>query len=419
MTDSRLSPDVPPPTWDLLRGLADQPSRSDAWRRAGAWAFEVLEEHLGQHWPTRAWTQHEALPIPLSNAGSHLVAFADVLQLALEIHLLRNVPGWADVLADLRGDRRQQRALHSASQLQLAALGHRIEWQPVLEPAPRGGNAPPADLQLAAPSGELTIEVRVLLPSAASDKQHAAVDAVMHAVQHEALAGGVAVTGDLSELPGDEELADLVEWIRTSAPFVAAGGVIPPRRLRSGAALELLPFSAAIGRPLRGPRRGEDLWPRLRSVLIQKASRMASSGASWLRLEALHGLWRGTSWSRTDLATRLTALRTPIAETLGDYPHVGGVVVSSAAGQHLGSVREETVDLKRAGWAWRYGVTGQRAREVLVIPLNAACAVSENWRELHAAEPDWLPWAIAKIGLEPIPEFDEIRRDPQAGKSRG
>src|SRR5208282_3529486 len=44
-------PDVPLPSWEMLREQADEAlSRSSAWRRTVHWTIDVLQEELGDSW---------------------------------------------------------------------------------------------------------------------------------------------------------------------------------------------------------------------------------------------------------------------------------------------------------------------------------------------------------------------------------
>jgi hypothetical protein len=93
--DDAASPALPLPTWEVIRGLLDQPSRPPAWRRTAHWTLDTLEAELGATWPVDAVEQFDVLPVPLILAGGHTLAFLETVELALRLHLLRGVNGFA------------------------------------------------------------------------------------------------------------------------------------------------------------------------------------------------------------------------------------------------------------------------------------------------------------------------------------
>src|SRR5580704_6324226 len=125
MTDlAAISPDVPLPTWELLREQVDQAlRRSLAWRRTGHWMIDVLQEELGESWAVDAVEQFGELPIPVMWAVSgHMYAFVQTLDLALRLRLLQFAKGAGRIRKELRGNRQLSRVLHVSLQATVAGL---------------------------------------------------------------------------------------------------------------------------------------------------------------------------------------------------------------------------------------------------------------------------------------------------------
>lgn len=178
MTDlAAISPDVPLPTWELLREQVDQAlRRSLAWRRTGHWMIDVLQEELGESWAVDAVEQFGDLPIPVMWAVSgHMYAFVQALDLALRLRLLQFAKGAGRIRKELRGNRQLSRVLHVSLQATVAglALGH--GWDVHLEPG-----RPPADLWFETEGRRITVETKVLEPSVAHSRVRSARWTITH-----------------------------------------------------------------------------------------------------------------------------------------------------------------------------------------------------------------------------------------------
>src|SRR4051812_20728231 len=93
--------------------------RSDGGKAAGLWAIDVLERQLGRDWPELVWKAERRMPPELANASGHAVAFAELLDFALQLELLREAPGMGKVRRTLMTDLRSQARAHTRVQLQL------------------------------------------------------------------------------------------------------------------------------------------------------------------------------------------------------------------------------------------------------------------------------------------------------------
>lgn len=120
-------------SWDGLSARMSESARSDEGRAAGIWAIDVLRDQLGHHWMERAALAEGRAPSDLLLSMVHAVAFGELLDLALRLHLLRNVEGMGVVRRDLKNDLREQRRLHTRVLLNVAALalqhGHGVAME--------------------------------------------------------------------------------------------------------------------------------------------------------------------------------------------------------------------------------------------------------------------------------------------------
>jgi hypothetical protein len=111
-------------TWRALRvAIQRAPTRSDAWRLAGSWAIDVLEDELGTDWPrTVVSKSSEGSAGELALVAGHTIAYTNLLELALRLTLLSKVPGFAKARRPIATDPRIDQLAHSRIQLEVAAL---------------------------------------------------------------------------------------------------------------------------------------------------------------------------------------------------------------------------------------------------------------------------------------------------------
>lgn len=398
-------PDVPLPSWEMLRVQVDQAlSRSSAWRRTAHWMIDVLQEELGDSWTIGAVEQFGELPIPVLWAVSgHMYAFVQTLDLALRLRLLQSADGAGRIRKELRGNRQLSRVLHTSLQATLAGLALRRGWGFHLEPG-----RPPADLWFEAEGRRMTVETKVLEPSDMTREHHQAVDRTMDRLRDAATSQGVWVYGRISSIPPDHLLSDIIDWISRSAGFARNGGIVQPYR-QLGLDLELIASGDAAGRRLTGPAGGESLLLRFVRTLIDKAERMSASGAEWLCVENVTGLFGQTEWGLMDMTRKVSTLESAIHAGLpGDT--IGGVIACSSAATFNGTVNEETAETGTGSIGLRYPILPWRAREAIAVPLrDSAKDTTQHWRALLEAERDWSAWALTEAGL---PTLDEITQQP-------
>jgi hypothetical protein len=117
-----------PPTWELIGGVMQDSGVRRLGVLRGRWALEVLAADLGPMWPIEAINQFGEIPLPLLLASGHTIAYAQTLEIALRVHLLRHVSGFADARNEIKGDRRADGAMHFTLQMEVAGLARRCGW---------------------------------------------------------------------------------------------------------------------------------------------------------------------------------------------------------------------------------------------------------------------------------------------------
>jgi hypothetical protein len=278
------------------------------------------------------------------------------------------------------------RGLHTALQLKEGALASRLGWRVEFE---TGGRSP-ADVAITTPVGQLLVETHVLTERLASRTERASNEEFTNRLQWFAAEHDLWLSGQIERTLAAGEIAVVEDWIASAAVTLA------DLRL-DGLTLQVVPRDNASG-ALRGPRVDDDLGPRMARKIVRKAQQMQRSGATWLRVVLLTGLWPMTKWGQAPLARKLETMATWLTDELGDT-RPDGIVVSSAAALYPGRVIVETVR-SEYGIGVRRAIEPLRARETLVIPLRAEGEqAADCWLALADAESDYLDWALRDAGL--------------------
>lgn len=388
-----------PPTFAIYREMVSRASRSEAHREAASWALNELEATLGDDWLVRAVASADPPPLlqHLAWMSGHVQAFAEVLEWALRLRLLRDVHGAGDVRRELLRDATAGRTLHTALQLNVAACAQRLGWRVALELKPDAATAP-ADVVVRTQSAELVVEARVLTEALATRELRAEIHAVHERLWLIGARHDVWIGGSPERVLSENELRSVEAWAaaRADDPAAADPWVADGVELRLG-------LRVGDGEGLRSPPVTDALWPRMAGVIAAKAESMRAAAADWLRIVPLTGLFAFTGWAQEPLGRKLEEMAVGLA-TEPDSRSPAGVVLSSAASLALGDVDEERVEAGPAV-AVRRAIAPVRARETLIVPLrDDAIAAVGDWEALADAESSWLEWALLQVGLPSLGE---------------
>jgi hypothetical protein len=386
-------------TWRALRvAIQRAPTRSDAWRLAGSWAIDVLEDELGTDWPrTVVSKSSEGSAGELALVAGHTIAYTNLLELALRLTLLSKVPGFAKARRPIATDPRIDQLAHSRIQLEVAALAEQAECLGALEPNPLGPR--PADVAIEVLGTQHVVETRAIMTGEIWRSQVRTTDDLFERIHALERTYDVQCAGSITDHLGGLESQALLVSLEERARLVAVGAWAPPVHM-AGVVLEVLPTSAKAPEGLHGPDMRGDSWGRIEPRIREKAERAVESGANWLRLDALNGLWQFTRWARLPLAAKLRSIIGPARLSLGP---LDGIVISSGALLEQGEFEDATVELADGSVALRRRVTPQRVRETMIIANSAnASSVVQRWRSLYDGEPGWLAYALERVDL-PMP----------------
>jgi hypothetical protein len=378
------------------------PERPPAWVREGHWALEVLERHLGEPWPA----QVVARSSPgggdwLLWSSSHVIAYINVLELALGLQLVHGLRGHAKLRKAITADPRPEILAHARLQLELAVLALRSGLEPELEPLVDGARRP-VDVRFALDGKPLVVEARVVRKDEPWLAIEAASDAVFERIREFAFGCGLRVEGHLARSVDGAEVDELLAALEDRGRLVQLGATAPPLVLH-GARLDVVPVTHSPAAGLTGPANSGDAWGRVRGRIAEKAEVARESGATWLRLDAVNGLWQFTAWSQMSLPAKLTMLAEATEPALGGLE---GLVIGSGNLQRQGDFEDEDAFGPAGAVALRRLVEPSRVRETLVIPgpLVSSMAV-DWWRTAYASEPRQLEWALAACGRSSLADI--------------
>lgn len=216
----------------------------------------------------------------------------------------------------------------------------------------------------------------------------------------------VAIAGEIPAPITDGELRALSERIDAAARLIAAGRA--PSAINAPAATLLVAKrDAGFDEGLRISMPQTDLWRRLSGRLVAKAEQARRSRASWIRLDALDGLWLLTPWGQSPLGVKVPIMASAVRSALGDGDHLRGVLISDGAATVALQRGDETVEAD-GSMGLRRQLDRWRARQAIIVPLRGdSDADVELWISLYESEPDWLDWALDAASL-PFP--NELHR---------
>lgn len=392
------------PSWRQLQGLFRSSQRSGAWRRVGEWALDKLSEQLGEHWPASVWAKYSRLPGGLAFASTHTVAYAELVELALRMELLRDSVRFVPLRRALQTDPREELVRHLRLQLEVGALALRDGYSSEFEPSIPGGERR-GDLAIdLAGAGPAVIETRAVLPDAGAVAVSEFTDRLFPEINWIVSRHGASCHGTVSEILDRRASEELLAEIEARARLVSAGLLAPPIRFHGADLTVARAGGESAG--LRGPRIGGDGWPRIASRLVEKAEQTVGASNVWLRFDVLQGLWQFSQWSQADLATKAEQLGAAVTAVLAPYKHVRGAVLSSGSLLSQGEFEdEEYVDAEAGTIALRRVIEPLRVRESILVfnPPAEPCAEQVDiWRCFYAEEPSWLDWALRAFELPSI-----------------
>lgn len=389
-------------SWAGLRERMSDSSRSDEGRAAGVWAIDRLSRYLPDGWLRSSAGRGLCL------APFHAIAFAELVELALRLDLLGDVPGMAKVRRDLIRDVTAGRRYHTRIELEAAGLAAQHGYPVRLEDRLHPGVAP-TDVIITTPWGTVAAETFAVLLDDRMRAGMAYSEALSAALNQACWEHQVCLDGQLGEVLSEADTAAWAARIAEAAALVRADGHKRPVEHRAGRVWVLRMEDAHSGvTSFSGPPlHGADN-DRLGLRLAGKGAQAVQAGATWVRADALDGLWQFTPWSMWPLPAKAEAIAAEVRRALSPVEGLEGAVLSSGPAMAQGEFRGESARVAGGGFALRRLLPAGRVRETIIVPVRDDPVV-DLWRELYDAEPAWLDWALTRTGLSPSADILTVR----------
>ena len=387
-------------SWSGIRARIEESSRSDEGKTAGVWAIDELKSQLGDDWMERVGQHEGSAPSQLTLSPSHAVAFGELLDLSLRLHLLRDVEGMGVVRRDLKTDLREERRLHTRVVLDVAALAHQRGYHVAVEKR-LAADLAPIDVVVTTPDGVLECEVFAVLIDDAMRLGMDYTERIDQELCRIRWENGVEVDGQLQAVLTDEQTAAWLAQVEEAAKQVKIGGTARVVDHPVGP-VTVVPRVEAGRRKVgfTGPLVTGKGNNRLGTILRKKGKQAVGSGAAWIRADVLDGRWQFTQWAGWPLPTKGEAIAQEVREALSDIDGIAGAVLSCGPVMNQGTFVGESARLRDGGFAIRRTFAPFRVRETVVVPLRSEHDdEAAKWVELYDGEPDWLDWALATVGL--------------------
>ncbi|HLI56330.1 MAG TPA: hypothetical protein VKY26_04760 [Actinomycetota bacterium] len=322
-----------------------------------------------------------------------------MLELALRLKLLEAVPGMGRVRADLARDPVGSRRAHTSLLLEVASLALR-QGELVAVESKTSGSPNPADILLA---GALPVETFVILMDDAMRKNRAYSSQVGNQVIQIGLRHDVWISGKLAECLDAAETSTWLAVLEETAAQVEADGIERAVDHEAGSVrVTSLSRSHTASAPFSGPDEVGRGWPRVASKLRDKAVQAQASGATWLRVDLMDGLWQFSPWGQSALPDKTEAIADWTRQALASAVGLNGVVVTCGSALAEGQFVADFYSGEAGVLGMRRIIDVWRVREAIIIPLAPrSLQDAGRWLALYDDEGLWLDWALERVGLPP------------------
>jgi hypothetical protein len=376
-------------------------------RQVARRAITDLTSFFGTGWLSRAIEPGQTgAAIPILGRYAPLLALTPARRPALYIESIRwwasiqtlidaTVGGLTAVRRDARGDLSTHRLLHTLTQARLASIGMSTGAEVALEPGKSGG---PGDVLLRWSGHEAFLEVVTFGPdenSEVEDKHHH-----QHFLHLLSLRPAEPICWE-GDIPGLLNRTDEAAWIKATAEAAARCAQMgEPVEIpgRDGTCLIVRPGAAPPGTSAKGPYAESDDGSRLARKIDRKGTQTRGAGIAWVWVEDYGGIHPLSAVENMPIEAKLGALADLAAPILVGQPHLAGIAWSAArwsssalpdaqAQTASGSVLQRALPVNRV----RQSVILNRR---LILPDQTARMV-----RLCEAEPRWLDWALARLGV--------------------
>lgn len=406
-----------PLTWDIWqKPVSKSKCLTPAGKSIILQEINFLRNLFGESWIARAWQKNSPMTSfqywPINDAP---VTYYNLLLLSKQLQIAKGNKGFREILNALRNNYESINWYHTMMQVELAGLaireGFPIQFEPVILNKK-------ADLQIDGPDQTLNFE---MLSLGISD-QFRLVKEYMGKISD--FSGYIKITYDLHLVgylgddttyitngkPKDwtENIDILMNCIEQSAatfnPTQSYSFETPFKGILKLQNTALLPGQST----LTGVTTSKDEWLRIQARINDKAHQTEGLANTWLRMEAVGGLFHFTPWSREPLEEKLTALTKLCRNEIEQYSHISGIVISNRIGLYAGTMEDETCILAtHPAYAVRRIFPYGQFKEIYIIAKDyLSQARAECIFKLYDRENSWLEWAL---NLQLHEMFTELR----------
>jgi hypothetical protein len=285
--------------------------------------------------------------------------------------------------------------VHTLTQTRLASIGMYTGAEVVLEPGKSGG---PGDLLLRWAGQEVFLEVVTFGPDENTETEEKHHD--RHFMHLLSLRSDAPIYWE-GDIPGLLNRTDEAAWIRATAEAAARCAQrgepvdIPGR---DGACLTVRPGAAPPNTSTVGPYLESDDGSRLARKIDQKGAQTRGASLAWVWVEDYGGIHPLSDFNSMPIEAKLGALADLAAPVLADRIHLAGIGWSAA--QWNSPPPSDSQAQTESGVALQRALPVDRVRQSiilnrqLILPDQTARVV-----QLCGAEPRWLDWALAQLGI--------------------
>jgi hypothetical protein len=166
-----------------------------------------------------------------------------------------------------------------------------------------------------------------------------------------------------------------------------------------GTCLVVRPGTAPPGTSTNGPYVVTDDGARLARSLDRKGAQSSGAGIAWVWVEDFGGIHPLSAFAGMALEAKLGALADLVGPVLADRTHLAGVAWSTS--QWCSPVLPDEQAKNLSGIALQRALPIERVRQSIV--LNRRLILPDQTArmvQICDAEPRWLDWALARLGIE-------------------
>jgi hypothetical protein len=397
--------------WDDLKTLIyDSSCLTPQGKRVAVSSIAILKEFLKDKFLVNAQHAPEILTIHPFFALNFFPGvndvprvYADVLRLALQLHLLQSLERFGGILRSLSRNLEAVQWYHTLLQFEVASLAQKKGWQVQLELPYNNGTNNKSDVCLSKEETQLLIDA-VSIRMSENGRKKKTYDnwLAQMSIQY-----GINITGRIGEpwIGTREEELQWVQNVQKTLFSVYRSGIFAVVYSPNGGSLE---FSrAAYGKTgmanIHDADINEDSWDRIRRALGEK-NKQAFGNIVWLRMGEYAGLWHWSRYRNMTLEEKLSNLSPMIQTALEGFPNIAGVILSPG----ILPVYHPEVQMPGkfssvdGSIALRCSLLAHCVRESIIIPRRGMDADAFELMALYEHEETWLDWALAQAGHPPF-----------------